>query len=145
MDPRKKSSVSRKSDGKRQPMLVIHFDSCLSIEGTIEGNEDDGIYREIVLRQHAVPFSDFLQINDSWNLAFFIRIIIKQYSTNADDSIRTGIRRKTLFLFGLLLFGKCRTHVLTRCVWWFAMLRTFRERNKKRQWLIVWAERRRKK
>ncbi|CAF0755014.1 unnamed protein product [Rotaria sp. Silwood1] len=62
----KSSSIKQQS---REPSADVLKKSSLSQhhsgKGIIQANEDNVFYKEIVLKQHSVPLSDLLQINDS--------------------------------------------------------------------------------
>jgi len=48
--------------------LLIFLFVCLFIyldKEQIEGNEENALYKEIILRQHAVPLGDLLQTTES--------------------------------------------------------------------------------
>ncbi|CAF3382295.1 unnamed protein product, partial [Rotaria sp. Silwood2] len=62
----KSSSIKQQS---REPSADVLKKSSMSQhhsdKGMIQANEDNVFYKEIVLKQHSVPLSDLLQINES--------------------------------------------------------------------------------
>ena len=63
-DMRKKSSMSKKHGGKEKSEIFSIEVKKINLSD-IEIHDDTGIYKEIVLRQHAVPYSAFLLNQDA--------------------------------------------------------------------------------
>ncbi len=46
---------------------IKEFIFCFLDKGLIQTNEDNVLYKEIILRQHSVPLSDLMKIHESEN------------------------------------------------------------------------------
>ena len=67
-DVPRKTSNSRPQSGKNRRSSIKNALSSLDLnleKGQIEANEDNGLYKEIILRQHDVPLADLLQAADA--------------------------------------------------------------------------------